>query len=141
MTLKIISPEKLIFEGEIDEIIAPTVTGEIAILPNHVELLTEISDGEITIKSKGRLTHLAITGGFLQTNGTEVSVLADYAVKSDDINAQKALAAQKRAEEILKKKKEGISERDFAVAQSDFRRAITELRVANKRLHGTGRPQ
>ena len=141
MTLNIISPEKLIFEGEIDELIAPTATGELAILPHHADLLTQLAEGEITIKVKGKETHIAVTGGFLQIKLNEISILADYAIKSEEINAQKALEAQKRAEEILKKKKEGISERDFAVAQSDFRRAAAQLRVANKRRHSSLKPQ
>ena len=141
MNLKIISPEKQIFEGEIDELIAPTVTGEVTILPHHADILTQLSEGEMTVKSKGKETHIAVTGGFLQISNNEISVLADYAIKSEEINSQKALEAQKRAEEILKRKKEGVSERDFAAAQADFRRAAAQLRVANKRRHSTPRPQ
>lgn len=140
MQLQIISPEKVIFEGDIDELIAPTVSGEIAVLPNHADLLTQLSGGEITIKEKGISHHIAVTGGFLQITNGVLNILADYAVKSEEINAQKALEAQKRAEEILKKRKEDVSERDFALAQSEFNRAIVELKVARRR-HGTGRPQ
>ncbi len=140
MNLKIISPEKVIYEGEIDEIIAPTINGEIGILPNHVDLLTQLDSGELTIKFKGKEQHIALTGGFLQITKGEVSVLADYAVRSEEINTQKALEAQKRAEEILKKKGENITVRDFAAAQSEFNRAIVELKVARRR-HGSGRPQ
>lgn len=141
MNLKIISPEKIIFEGEADEIIAPTTTGEIAVLPNHTEMVTQLSDGEITVKVKEKDTHIAVTGGFLQILEGEVNIIADYAVKSEEISAQKAMEAQKRAEEVLKKKKEDLTERDFAAAQSEFKRAIMELKVANKRRHNTGRPQ
>lgn len=141
MNLKIISPEKVIFEGEITELIAPTVSGEIAVLKEHADLLTQLSEGEITVKSKGKDDHIGVTGGFLQIIKGDVTLLADYAVKSEEINAQKAMEAQKRAEEILKRKKEGVNERDFASAQSDMRRAMMELKIANKRRHGSGRPQ
>ncbi len=133
MNLKILTPEKVAYEGEVDELIVPTVQGEIAILPHHVDLLTQVGEGEITIKTKGKDTHIAATGGFLQINKEEITLLADYAVRSEEINAQKALEAQKRAEEILKKKAEDISERDMALAQAEMRRAIMELRVARKR--------
>jgi F-type H+-transporting ATPase subunit epsilon len=81
-----------------------------------------------------------VTGGFLQITNDKISLLADYAVRSEDINAQKALEAQRQAEEILKKKKEGISEQDFAIAQNDLRRAVLELKVANKRRRGLQLP-
>lgn len=137
MNLEIITPEKVIFSGEIDELIVPTVTGEIAILPHHVDLLTQLSPGEITVKTSGKQQHIAVTGGFLQITNNSISLLADYAVRSEEINAQKALEAQRRAEDILKKKKEGISEQDFAIAQNDLRRAVLELKVANKRRRGS----
>jgi F-type H+-transporting ATPase subunit epsilon len=133
MYLEIITPEKVLFKEEVDELIVPTVNGEIAILPHHVNLLTEIVPGEMTIKIKNKEQHLAITGGFLQMLNNTLTLLADYAVRSEEIDAKKALEAQKRAEEILKKKSEGISQRDFEQAQSEFRRAIAELKVANRR--------
>lgn len=141
MQLKIVTPEKVIYDGEINELIVPTVKGEIAILPHHVDLLTQIAEGEMTIKTKGKDHVLAVTGGFLQIVNNTITLLADYAVRSEEINAQKALEAQRRAEEILKKKDEGISERDFAVAQADIRRAVLELKVARRRRGTQNIPQ
>lgn len=133
MNLKILTPEKVAYDGEADELIVPTVTGEIAILPHHVDLLTQVSEGEITVKTKNKEHHIAATGGFLQVNHDTVTLLADYAIQSEEINAQKALAAQKRAEEVLKKRAEGISESDLALAQSEMRRALMELKVVRRR--------
>lgn len=133
MHLKIFTPEKVIYDDQIDELIAPTVTGEIAILPHHINLITQLNEGEMTIKIKGREQHLAVTGGFLQVQNDLITVLADYAVRSEEIDTQKALEAQRRAEEILKRKREEISEKDFAIAQADLRRALLELRIAKRR--------
>lgn len=133
MQLKVVTPEKVIYDGEIDELIIPTVTGEIAVLPHHIDLLTQVVPGEMTIKHKGKDQHVAVTGGFLQIVDGVLTLLSDYAVRSEEIDAKKSLEAQKRAEETLKKKKEDLTERDFAVAQADMRRAILELKVANKR--------
>ena len=135
MNFKIITPQAVTFEGEIDEAIIPTTQGEIAVLPNHADLLTQVSEGEITIKTKGKTTHIAVVGGFLEIVKGSLSLLAEYAVRSEEINTQKALEAQKRAEEVLKKKGESISEQDLALAQSEMRRAILELKVARKRKH------
>jgi len=137
MQLQIITPEKKVLEQEIDELIAPTTSGEIAILPNHVDLLTQIAPGELTIKIKDKEQHLAITGGFLHIVDGAITVLSDYAVKSEEIDAKKALEAQRRAEEILKRKADGLSDLEIATAQSALRRAIAELKVANKRRRTT----
>jgi F-type H+-transporting ATPase subunit epsilon len=133
MTLEIVTPEKVIYKGDVDEIVVNTADGEIGILPHHVNLFTKVMPGEVTLKVGGKDQFLAITGGFLEVSKNKVTILADYAVHAEEIDVQKALEAQKRAEEILKRKKEHISEQDFAMAQSELSRAILELHVANRR--------
>lgn len=133
MQLEIITPEKQVFKEEVDEVVAQTRDGEIAILPHHVNLLTQVTPGELVIKSKGKEYYLAITGGFLEVNKNVVTILADYAVRAEHIEVEKAIEAQKRAEEMMKKSKEQISQRDFAVASSELRRSLLELKVAKRR--------
>ncbi|MBI5122678.1 ATP synthase F1 subunit epsilon [Candidatus Roizmanbacteria bacterium] len=133
MQLEIVTPEKIIYQGEVDEIIVNTADGELGILPHHVNLFTKVLPGEMTIKIGDKEQFLAITGGFLEVSSNKISILADYAVRAEEIEIEKALAAQKRAEEILKKKEEGISEKDFAEAQGDLRRTLLEIHVAKRR--------
>ncbi len=133
MHLEIITPEKIVFSDDIDELIVPTVNGEIAILPHHVNLLTQLEPGEMTIKLKGKEQHLAVTGGFLQIANNSISLLSDYAVRSEEIDAKKAVEAQQRAEKKLKEDRENMTEQEFAVVQGDFRRAIAELKVVRRR--------
>ena len=139
MQLEIITPEKIIYQGDIDGLVINTADGEIAILPHHINLFSKIIPGEVTIKINNKEQFMAITGGFLEVSNNKVSILADYAVRAEEIEVEKAIAAQKRAEEIIKKQKEGISEQDFAAAQGDLRRAILELNIAKRRHHS--RPQ
>lgn len=137
MTLEIVTPEKVIYKGDIDELLVNTADGVIAILPHHVNLFTKVLPGEVTMKISDKEQFLAITGGFLEVVDNKVSILADYAVRAEEIEIDKALAAQKRAEEILKKKDSGIDARDYATAQAELRKAILELHVANRRHHRT----
>lgn len=137
MELEIITPEQIIYKGDVDSIIVNTADGEIGILPHHVNLFTKVLPGELTIKIDGREQFLAITGGFLEVSKNKISLLADYVVRAEEIEVEKALAAQKRAEDIIKKKDEGISEKDFATAQGDLRRALLELHVAKRRHRNT----
>lgn len=127
--LEVITPEKVIYESEADEIVAPTVNGQIGILPNHIGLLTKIIPGELIIRKGNNQYLLAITGGFLEVNNNNVSILADYAIKAEDVEIARAQEAQKRAEKLMQEK---TTDKDFKVAQAELIKAVLELRVANK---------
>ena len=129
LLLEIITPEKVVYKDEVDEIVAPTINGEIAILPNHVNLLTQVNPGELIIKKESTNQSLAITGGFLEVADNKISILANYAIKAQDIQIAAATEAKKRAEKIMQEKTTG---NDFKVAQGELIKAILELRVATK---------
>lgn len=133
MQLELITPEKVVLSQEIDELILNTPKGQIAILPHHANLLTKIAPGEMVVKSHGKESYLAVTGGFLEISNGKISILADFAVKSEEIIVEQAMKAEERANDMLKKKEEGISERDYALASSELQKAIAQLHVANKR--------
>ncbi|MBI3093218.1 MAG: ATP synthase F1 subunit epsilon [Candidatus Levybacteria bacterium] len=133
MILEIVTPEKIVLSEEIDQLTAPTTTGEITVLPKHVGLLTKIISGELTIKKGAKTEFFAITGGFLEVEKDKITILADYAVRSEEIEVAKAIEAQKQAEKLMKDAKEKASEKDFALAESELRRAILELKVAHRR--------
>lgn len=140
MHLEIVTPEKVVYSEDIDSLSVQTPQGEITILPEHVALVTRVTEGELTVKIKGKTNFLAVTGGFLQVQDDTITLLADYAVRSDEINTQKVLDAKKRAEETLKKKREDLSDKDFAIAESEMRRALLELKVSNRRRKTTNIP-
>lgn len=127
--LEIITPQKVVYKDEVDEVVVPTVNGEIAILPNHINLLTQVNPGELIIKKGTTAQNLAITGGFLEVSGNKISILADYAIKAQDIEIAKAQEAKKRAEKIMNEK---TSDNDLRVAQGELIKAILELKIASK---------
>lgn len=129
LDLEIITPEKIVFKSEADEVIAPTANGQIGILPNHIGLLTKIIPGEIIIRKGNSQQFLAVTGGFLEINNNKVSILADYAIRAEDVEVARAQEAQKRAEKLIQEKK---TEKDFRIAQAELIKSILELRIANK---------
>ena len=131
LLLEIITPEKIAFKDKIDEAIVPTVNGEIAILPHHVGLLTQIAPGELIIKKNNKLQSVAITGGFLEISNNRISIITNYAVNAESINIAKAEEAKKRAEHLMQ---ERTTDRDFRIADAELRKAILELKVAYK--HG-----
>ena len=127
--LEIITPEKVVYSDEVSEIVVQTVNGEIAILPHHVNLLTQISPGEMIVKKANSLQHLAVTGGFLEVMNNKVSILAEYAIKAQDIEVEKAMEAKKRAEKVMKEKS---TDNEIKVAQAEIMKAILELKVATR---------
>lgn len=141
MHLEVLTPDKKILSEEIEELIVNTPKGQIGILPHHVNFVTKVVPGEMLIKIKGKMKYFAMTGGFLEVNNNKINILADYAVESEKIEADRALEAKKRAEEVLKKSKESVSEKDFARAQVDLRRAILELNAVNRRRKERNIPQ
>ncbi len=131
--LTVVTPEKELLSEEVDEITAPTTSGELSILPQHAALLVQLTPGELIIKKGNKTEHLVVVGGFMEVGNNIVSILADYAVHGKDISEAQAQQAKDRAEKAMKEKKSDV---DFATAEAEFRRAILELKVA-KRQKGT----
>ena len=129
LTLEIITPEKVVYKDDVDEVVALTTNGEIAILPNHVDLLTQVSPGELIVKKGSNQQYLAITGGFLEISDNKISILADYAIKAQDIEVARAQEAKRRAEKLMEEK---TSDNDLKIAQGEMIKAILELKVATK---------
>lgn len=133
MQLEIVTPEKIIYQGDVDEMYINTADGAIGILPHHINLFTKIVPGELKLKIGGKEQFMAVTSGFLEVNNNKVTLLADYAVHAEEIDVEKAMEARKRAEEILKKKESRLTEQEFAAAEAAFKQAVAELKVASRR--------
>ncbi len=127
--LEIITPIKIVLQEEVDEITIPTSEGEISILPNHVNLLTKITPGEMVIKHNGKIEPFAVLGGFLEVINNRVNILADHAIRASDIEIAKAQEAEERARHAMRNKQ---SENDFRLADADLKKALLELKVARR---------
>jgi F-type H+-transporting ATPase subunit epsilon len=128
--LEIVTAERIVFSGEVDEIIAPGVEGQLGILPHHSPLMTMLQAGELVAKKGGQDDIMAIAGGFLEVRPDRVIVLADAAERAEEIDIKRAEAARKRAEERLRDRKAiGLDE---AAAEAALKRALARLSVAEK---------
>jgi len=128
-TLEIITPDGIIYNEEVSEVMLPTPKGQIAILPHHVALFAKLVEGEIVIQKNGKESLMAVLGGIAEVSDNSVKILSDYAVKADSIVMARAQEAKKRAEEALLNKK---SNEDFALLDQDLKKSILELKVAEK---------
>lgn len=132
MLLEIITPEKSVLSEEVDEVLAPTESGQIGILPHHVNLVTQLTHGEMIVKKGGKERFIAVAGGFLEVNKDKVTILADYAEHAQDIDMDKAQQAQKRAEELLAKKKFELTPEEITIIEGELRRALLQQHIAQR---------
>lgn len=130
--LQIITPEKTVFDDEVDQITLPTSNGQITVLPKHIGLITSIEPGELIYKKHSKETHLAAGFGFAQVSKDNVKVLVDLAAPEEEIEERAIEAARKEAEEALKQK-HTLSEEEYATAAANLQKALTQLKV--KRRH------
>jgi len=126
----IVSAEGEIHSGDASMVFAPATMGEVGIAPRHAPLLTTLSPGEVRVQqSDGKEESFYITGGLLEIQPHLVTVLADTALRGDQLDEAAALAAQHEAEEALK----GASEEtDVARAQAELAEARARYRAAQK---------
>ncbi|MEK9208367.1 MAG: F0F1 ATP synthase subunit epsilon [Patescibacteria group bacterium] len=132
LALHILTPDKEILKEEVDEVLIPTVSGEIGILPNHVSLMTQIQPGELIVVNGGKRSSYAITGGYLEVNNNNVNILGDYAIRSEEIELSKAEEAKKKAEAMMKEKGNDV---EFAEVEAQLRRSLLEIKIGQKRRH------
>ena len=79
MRVSVISPERSLFEGEADAVIAPAFDGQVGILPRHAPFMTLLGEGVLNVRGKGESTRFRVAGGFLQVVGDVVRVVAGKA--------------------------------------------------------------
>lgn len=126
----IVSAEGEIHSGDAKMVFAPASMGELGIAPRHAPLLTSLKPGEVRIQDIDNQEHFFyITGGMLEVQPHLVTVLADTALRGEQLDEAAALAAKQNAEKAL----EGISdETDIIRAQQELAEANARYRAAQK---------
>jgi F-type H+-transporting ATPase subunit epsilon len=128
--IDIVTAERIVYSEEVDGVVAPGVEGQLGILPHHAPLMTILQAGELVVRKGGEEETMAISGGFLEVRPDHVIVLADQAERAEEIDAARAEAARRRAEERLKDRQ--TAGLDATRAEAALRRAIVRLSVADK---------
>jgi F-type H+-transporting ATPase subunit epsilon len=130
LLLEIVTPEKQVFNDEVDSVVCPGIEGELGILPHHAPLLTTLGFGELRIRKGGDVEYFAIAGGFLQVRPDKVVVMAETADMASEIDLEKAMEARREAERQVS---EGFEEpADLARARAALQRALLRIRVAER---------
>ncbi len=128
--LKIVTPEKLIFDEEVSQVNVSTEEGQIGILPNHTNLMAKLEPGELIIKKGGKVETMAIGDGFLQMADNTLSIMTDLATYEADIDERAVDDAKKRAEVALEQK---LSDEEYAETLAVLEKSLAQLKI--KRRH------
>lgn len=128
--IRILTPEKEFYNGEITELISENELGKFGILPNHVAMITTLSPSITTFKtSDGNKLEAFISSGVLKVSSNEVEILCDACEWPKDIDIKRAEEAEARALAILQKKNSGdIRRAEFAMARALLRIKINKMK-------------
>jgi F-type H+-transporting ATPase subunit epsilon len=129
--LEVITPERKVYEDDVDMVVAPATDGYVGILPHHAPLFTTLGPGEFKVKKGGVEEILAVFGGFMDVRGDRVVVLTDAAEPADEIDASRAQQARERAQQVLAAGP--ASAADEQRARAELQRALVRLRVSESR--------
>lgn len=130
--LQIITPEKVVFDDDVDQVTLPTKEGQITVLPHHTNLVTAVEPGELIYKKHQKETLLAAGFGFAEIGADNVKVLVDLAAPEEELEEKAIIEAQQRAQEAMKQK-HILSEEEFATAAAELQKALIQLKI--KRRH------
>ena len=126
----VVSAKETIYSGEISMLIATGVEGEVGILPGHIPFITLLKPGTMQIKtSNGNDEIVYVSGGVLEVQPHLVTVLADTAVRANDLDEAKILEARRHAEQTLQNQKADI---DTSAALAALAESLAQLQTLKK---------
>lgn len=124
--LSIVTPHGEVFSGEVDEVTATGSEGEFGVLPEHAPFITTLKSGLLSATNEGKKDYYFVSWGYAEVGPARVSILADSAEHSDDIDVARAMEAKARAEEALRHD----DAEHFAAAEAALERAAARIHVA-----------
>ena len=125
--LKVVTPDKLFFEGDIDMLVARTIEGDVGILLNHSPLVTILDIGRLVIKDGDERKVAACAGGYIDVRNNNITVVSDACEWEDEIDINRAERAKERASKKLEDK-----DTDTFKAELALKKAINRINVGNK---------
>ncbi len=138
VSVNVVSAEESLFSGPAEFVVLPGEAGELGIFPGHAPLMTRVRPGTVRIKRPD--THeeetIFVAGGILEVQPKLVTVLADTAIRGEDLDEAKALEAKRAAEEALKHSGGQI---DYAKAQAELAEAVAQIQAIHRLRKGSGR--
>ncbi len=127
LKLKIVTPDKVIWDEEVDEVILPSQSGQMGILTNHAPLLTALNVGVLQVRTKSGFLSIAIDRGFAEVEDNEVNVLVTKAERGDQIDLTQAREALAKAQQVVTS---STDKSEVLSAKLNVERATARIRAA-----------
>jgi F-type H+-transporting ATPase subunit epsilon len=125
--IRIVTPDGLEFDGQVESLLVRTDDGDVEILAGHADLLASVSTGRARLLIEGKPRYASVNGGFLSVSGGKVSLCAITFEFADQIDLKRAEAAKEKAEAAIKS---ASDERAVRVAKAKLARAASRIKVA-----------
>ena len=123
LTLRVLAPDQSVFDDTADEIILPSTTGLLGVLPGHISMVTAIDFGVLRVLKNGNWDSIALTGGFAEVESNEVTVLVNKAEMGKNIDSSKAEAELEQAKNQLNQTKDQKTSPEKIKAQETLNKA------------------
>ncbi len=134
ITLEVVTPEKMVFSGKVDEVTLPGTEGEFGVLRGHEPFLTSVDIGELYFLAGGKKIYYAVNTGYAEVTGSKVTVLIETAERADAIDKDRAIKAKEKATASLaqlNKEHEDYEKMRLALARSINRISVAEKLMQN----------
>ena len=130
--LEVVTPERKVFEAEVERVEVPGLDGELGILPGHTELVSLLKPAGLLTYHVGNETgEMALSDGFVEVSADRVTVLANKATRPEDIDLASALKTKEHAEQLLQRAL-ADPDADIVKASIELERASVELQLAQR---------
>ncbi|MGG6297393.1 ATP synthase F1 subunit epsilon [Leptolyngbya sp. AN02str] len=130
LTVRVIAPDKTVWDADSEEVILPSTTGQLGILTGHAPLLTALETGVMRVRSGKDWVAIALLGGFAEVENNEVTILVNAAERGDAINLEDARTAFREAEARLNKAQSGSDRQEMFSANQAYKRARARFQAA-----------
>jgi F-type H+-transporting ATPase subunit epsilon len=125
---ELVSPAKLLFEGQVQSVVVPGLEGDMTIMANHAALMTSMRPGVVTIADGKGSKRLFVRGGFADVNASGLTILAEQAIPVEELNAETIASEMKNAEEDLRDAKTDEAKRLAAEKLGSLKDVMAVLR-------------
>lgn len=134
LSVALITPDRTVFEGEVDSVSLPTPDGEITILPHHIPLVSILSVGTVLMRRGNEELLFAVSRGVIEVDGTTIRVLADTADRAEELEEAAIAKAKAEAEKLLKERRDDVE--GFTEATALLERELARLKVVRRHRGG-----
>lgn len=136
LIFKIVTPERITYSDEVDQVTIPTQAGEITVLKDHSPLISLLTPGELKVTKGEQTINMSVSTGFVEIKRivgerSELYILADTAERAEDLDLEKIKQAKTRVEKMLEEQ-QNEADVDFARLQAALQKENARLKVANK---------